>query len=222
MIRWLNNLALRAKKMSTGEVIGLAAMISLITFVAWLSLAVVVWGVLQLLGVRFNLWDMLEAVSTALAVAQFLGGGVMALVQLTESTDNRNLSIYNDVFEKMMSDENIEARRWIYQQLPPNPREGISQLDPIGQGHVKRVLNSFDHLGFLVDEDWVTSEPVIHWVSPMVVKVWAKLGPYIDYEIARRNEPDYYVAARRLAERCAELRRVRVPGEGITWLDDAL
>lgn len=222
MINWLNNLSKRAKKMSTGEVIWLAAMISIVTFVGWISLAIIVWGIFQLIGVRFNLWDMLEAVSTALAVAQFLGGGIMALVQLTESVDNRNLSIYNDVFDKMSSDEAIEARRWIYLNLPPNPEEGLSKLDPVGQAHVKHTLNTFDHLGFLLEQDWVTAEPVIHWVSPMVVKVWEKLGPYIEYEVQRRREPDYYQSARELAHRCGEWRRTRIPDSQIVWVDNAL
>jgi hypothetical protein len=222
MRKWLDALAKRAKKMSTGEIIGLAATISLVTFVFWVSLAVVVWGFFQVIGVRFSLWSMLEAISTAFAVAQFLGGGVVALVQLTESVDNRNLGIYNDVFAKMMSDENIEARRWIYLHLPPNPEEGLSGISAEGQAHVKHVLNSFDHLGFLLQQDWVTAGPVIHWVSPMVVKVWEKLGPYVEYEAARRREPDYYEAARELARHCAEWRRTRIPEGEITWVENAL
>src|SRR5687767_4983183 len=113
--RW----ARRIKKMSTAQVVSLAFTISISVFAIWTFLAALVWGALQILGVRFSYWEMLEAVSTAAAVAQVFGGGVVALVQLSESVDNRNLGIYNDVFEKMMSDENIEARRWIYQQLPP-------------------------------------------------------------------------------------------------------
>jgi hypothetical protein len=208
--------------MTTGQVVMLALTISVVTFVVWIGLAVVVWGFFRIIGVRFDLWGMLEAVSTAAAVAQFLGGGVVALVQMTESVDNRNLGIYNHIFEKMMSDENIEARRWIYQALPPNPEEGLSSLDPVGASHVKHVLNSFDHLGFLMQQDWVTAEPVIHWVSPMVVKVWEKLGPYVEYEAQRRREPDYYEAARQLAARCQDWRRIHVPGSQIVWVEHPL
>ncbi len=222
MKKWLEALARRAKKMSTAEVIGLAATISFVTFAAWVTLAVGVWGFFQALGVRFSLWDMLEAISTAFAVAQFLGGGIVALVQLTESVDSRNLNVYNDVFAKMMSDENIEARRWIYLHLPDNPEQGLASLDPVGQAHIKHILNSFDHLGFLLQQDWVTADPVIHWVSPMVVKVWEKLGPYVEYEARRRGEPDYYEAARELARRCIEWRRIKVPGASITWVENAL
>jgi len=222
MQRLIEDWAKRIKKMSTAQVVGLALSISIFTFLAWMVLTTIVWGFFQSIGVRFDLWQMLEAVSTAAAVAQVFGGGVVALVQLTESVDNRNLSIYNDIFEKMMSDENIEARRWIYQKLPPNPQQGISNLSPEGQSHVKHVLNTFDHLGFLVQQDWVTADPVILWVSPMVVKVWDKLGPYIEYERQRRREPDYYESARLLAEHCQQRRKLKVPDSEIVWLNDAL
>jgi hypothetical protein len=215
-------LAKKIKKMSTAQVVGLAAGISAGVFIVWMTLTTLVWGILQLAGVRFSLWEMLEAVSTAAAVAQVFGGGVVALVQLTESVDNRNLGIYNDVFEKMMSDENIEARRWIYQQLPPFTPQGMSALSADDRQAVKRVLNSFDHLGFLVQQDWVTAEPVVHWVSPMVVKAWDKLGPYVDHETQRRREPDYYEAARMLAKVCQEWRRTHIPETEIVWAKDSL
>jgi hypothetical protein len=216
--RW----AKRIKKMSTAQVVSLAFTISISVFAIWIFLTGIVWGTLQIFRVPFSYWEMLEAVSTAAAVAQVFGGGVVALVQLTESVDNRNLGIYNAVFEKMMSEDNIEARRWIYQELPPLSERGMSVIDPKGQVHIKRVLNTFDHLGFLMEQDWVTAEPVVHWVSPMVVKVWEKLGPYIEHEVRRRNEPDYYESARSLADRCKKWRVQQGHDRETVWLGDAL
>jgi hypothetical protein len=215
-------LAKRMKKMSTAQIVTMALTISVATFLIWILLAVIVWGFLHLIGFRFSLWEMLEAVSTAAAMAQVLGGGVVALVQLTESADSRNLSIYKDVFANMMSEQSMEARRWIYQELPADPRTGVNTLTPEGRAHIKHVLNSFDHLGFLMKQDWVTAEPVVDWVSPMVVKTWEKLGPYVDYEIQRRQEPDYYVSARDLARHCQERRQSHVPNAKIVWLDTAI
>jgi hypothetical protein len=60
-------------------------------------------------------------------------------------------------------------------------------------------------------------------VNPIVVKTWAKLGPYVTYEAERRGEPDYYEAARALAKECVEWRLANVEGEiAPTWLSDAL
>ena len=218
----LEQWAKRIKKMSAAQVVSLAFTISVSVFAIWSFLALIVWGVFQIIGVRFNYWQMLEAVSTAAAVAQVFGGGIVALVQLTESVDNRNLSIYNAVFEKMMAEDNIEARRWIYQELPPLSEKGMSVIDEKGQKYIKRVLNTFDHLGFLMEQDWVTAEPVVHWVSPMVVKTWEKLGPYVENEIRRRSEPDYYESARALADRCKKWRVQQGLDKNITWLGDAL
>ena len=60
------------------------------------------------------------------------------------------------------------------------------------------------------------------WMNPMIVKAWNKLGPYVDYEAERRNEPDYYQSARELAQECLAWRETHVPNSQITWLDDAL
>jgi hypothetical protein len=124
-----------------------------------------------------------------------------------------------------MSEENIEARRWIYVNLGDDPQAGIESIDPVGQKHVKTVLNSLDHLGFLMEQDWITAEgeeAIVKWVSPFVVKVWARLEPYISYEGQRRHEPDYYGSIRNLAERCIAWRRANLPEAEIVWLKKAL
>ncbi len=60
------------------------------------------------------------------------------------------------------------------------------------------------------------------WMNPMIVKSWAKLGPYVEYESRRRNEPDYYQMANLLAQRCIKWREENVIGADIRWLTDAL
>lgn len=213
----------RIKSMPVEKVVGIAALYFVLAFIVWVGLIVGVWLLFRAIGVNFDLWSAMEAISTAAAVAQIVGGGLVLLVQMNESVDSRNLSAYNEIFERLMSDRNIAARRWIYINLPPDPQIGIAGLSEEGQEHVKLVLNSLDHLGFLITQDWVTSDAILQWVSPFVVKVWARIGPYVDYEARRRGEPDYYEAVRDLAERCIEWRRENVPGtEDIVWLKDAL
>ena len=60
------------------------------------------------------------------------------------------------------------------------------------------------------------------WINPMIVKAWSKLEPYVVYEAERRHEPDYYQAARELAQKCTTWREINLPDAEITWLDDAL
>jgi hypothetical protein len=213
------------QNMTTAQVVRTALLFSAISFTTWIGACVVLWSILRNAGIQTDFWAMLEAVSTAAAVAQFLGGGVVALWQLRDSVDSRNLSIYNDIFEKLMSDRDIESRRWIYINLPDTPEQGVAGLSAEGQTHVKQVLNSLDHLGFLLEQDWITKDAedaIIKWVSPFVVKIWAKIGPYIDYEAQRRNEPDYYASIRFLAQRCIDWRAKNIPSAEIVWLKDAL
>ena len=213
------------QNMTTGQVVRRAIIIAIFSLIGWVVLCFILWVGLRTFGFEVDYWAMLEALSTAAAVAQFLGGGIVALRQMRDSVDSRNLSTFTEIFNRLMSDQEIEARRWIYTQLPDDPAAGMGNISREGQEHIKHVLNSFDHLGFLLEQDWITREAenaVIKWVSPMMVKVWAKLGPYVDYESRRRSEPDYYENVRFLAKRCQQWRAQFVPDSPVNWVKDAL
>lgn len=216
MIQWL-------KHQSSGKVVLAAGALSLAAFVV----AVLVVWLFWLLAspsrvIEWDLWNMFEGLASTAAFATVIGGGVVILAQLVETVDSRNRAVYNEVFQRMMRDEEIEARRWIYLELPGDPEQGIASLSPEGQRHVKLVLNSFDHLGFLLKQDWITDAGIIEWVSPIVVKTWEKLGPYVEYEARRRGEPYYYFAARHLADRCREWWQKNRSDAPINWIEKAL
>lgn len=215
------------KRMPAGGIVIFATVLS-IAICALLGVgAYLLWNGLRISDPNADLWAILEAIATAAAFSVAVGGGLMLLAQLTEAVDSRNLTIFNDIFERLASDRNIEARRWIYQNLPDNPGQGLASLSEEGRQTVKYVLNSFDHLGFLIQQDWVSGEAedaIVGWVSPFVTKTWEKLGPYIDYEVAQRpEEPDYYEAVRYLAEKCIAYRKTLLGRDPkTTWRDDAL
>jgi len=77
-------------------------------------------------------------------------------------------------------------------------------------------------VAFLTQAGWIPEEMIMPWMNPMIVKAWARLEPYVDYESQRRNEPDYYEHARVLAERCQAWRAKHLPEAEITWVDGAL
>jgi hypothetical protein len=56
----------------------------------------------------------------------------------------------------------------------------------------------------------------------MIAKSWAKLGPYVEYERGRRNEPYYYEKVGGLAERCRQWRVEHLEDAKINWVKDAL
>jgi len=132
------------------------------------------------------------------------------------------MEVADRLFRHINSPEEVEARRWIFENLPPNPEEGVRALTPEGQDAVKRVLNSLDRVAFLTQAGWIPEEMIMPWMNPMIVKAWTKLEPYVRYEGERRREPDYYEHARTLAERCLVWRAENLPEAEITWIDDAL
>jgi hypothetical protein len=212
MGRWL-------KRQRAGVHILTAFLLAVVVFILWYAAIRRVWLFNSpLRTVEWDLWSMLEGLSSAAAFAAVVGGGLVALLQLIESVDSRHLGVFNDVFERMMDDAEVEARRWIYLELPKDPKQGIASLTDEDRQRIKRVLNSFDHLGLLLKQDWVTDDGIIRWVSPIVIKTWDKLGPYVAYECEQREEPYYYEAAQYLAQRCAEWWEKSRRGD-IKWLD---
>jgi hypothetical protein len=166
--------------------------------------------------------DMTEAIATAVAAAAVFGGAVLAYRELSEVGSSRHMAVADRLFEELNSKESVAARRWIFQNLPPDPGAGLEALSPEGRDAIKHVLNSFDRVAFLTQTGWIPDGLVMPWMNLMVVKTWVKLGPYVEYESRRRNEPDYYLQVCRLAERCTAWRAERLPDSRITWIENAL
>lgn len=196
--------------------------ITAVGLAVWLGIQVFLWLFLSILNVNTSLWALIEALSTAVAAAAVVGGAFVASRELSELANVRHMEVADKLFNELNSPDNIAARRWVFQNLPDDPKEGLRTLTPEGRAHIKRVLNSLDRVAFLTQSNWIPEEMVMPWMNPMIVKVWVKLGPYVEYERRRRNEPEYYQVARRLAERCIAWRKKHVQESDIIWLPDAL
>ena len=199
-----------------------AFVISVIAFILWMALLTVLRLVLRATGAAGGFWAMTEALSDAATAAGVVGAGYLAHRQLAEMASTRHTDAADRLFEELNSDENVSARRWIYQNLPVAAGEGIASVPPEGRLAIKRVLNSLDRAAFLTQQGWIPEETIMPWINPMVVKSWARLESIVDDESKRRHEPDYYEHARRLAERCMAWRAANHPDAEITWLGDAL
>jgi hypothetical protein len=196
--------------------------ITLAGFFLWLGWLFFLWLFLQVWGASVDFWAMTEALSTAVAAAAVLGAGFVAYRELSEVASSRHMGVADRLFEELNSPENIKARRWVFQNLPEDPREGIPSLTDEGRAALKQVLNSLDRVAFLTQAGWIPDEMIMPWMNPMVVKAWTKLEAYVDYESQRRSEPDYYRHARQLAERCRAWRAKHLPDTKIRWIEDAL
>jgi hypothetical protein len=206
----------------SGKTFTLIVLITSGAFILWLGLLFGLWWTLKALGGSYDLWAIIEALSTALAAAAVFTAGFIAYRELSEISNSRTLEVADRLFEELNSEEIIEARRWIFHNLKADPKEGISSMSPEGRAAIKRVLNSLDRVAFLTQSGWIEEDLVMPWMNPMIVKSWARLKSYVEYERERRHEPDYYQSASRLAERCVAWREKYVPRAEITWVEDAL
>lgn len=196
--------------------------ITLVGLILWLGSLLILQLILRLVGLPSDYFAIVEALSTAVTAAAVLGGGYLAYHELNEQAIIRYMQVADRLFEQLNSSENIAARRWIFQELPQDPEEGLASLSDEGRDAVKTVLNSLDRVAFLTQAGWIPDDMIMPWMNPMIVKVWVRLEPYVDFESQRRHEPDYYEQARELAQRCIAWREQHLPDAKITWLDDAL
>ena len=188
----------------------------------WLIGLLLLWGLLQWVGIDTNFWVMMEALSTATAIAALIVAGYIAYRELGEIANTRHMEVADRLFEELNAEDNIAARRWIYHNLPDDAEANIASLTAEGKENVKSVLNSLDRVAFLTQAGWIPEKMVMPWMSTMVVKAWSKLEPYVEYESERRGEPEYYVNVRSLSKQCIAWRAMNLPKSEITWVEDAL
>jgi hypothetical protein len=177
---------------------------------------------------------LLEGIMSLVSVAFILGGSVFALreyitseiQQRREELDREEeekkvaFNVYREIFDRLMSPEDVEARRWIINNIPKqedgeDEQEWVAQVKliihqrpqnwegaPPGQEHLKRVLNTFDFVGFAAGHYWPINDELLAWMSAPIAKAWERIGAYVENESKERHEPDYYRAARELGQRC--------------------
>lgn len=184
----------------------------------WLAVNYLLWRVFGQFEIFSNFWAMLEALSTAVTAAAILSAGLVANEEIKEANRTRHLSVMENLFQELNSEEHINARKWIYKKLPSTSEE-LDRLRSKDRHKMKLVLNSIDKLAFLTQSDLIPVELIMPWVNPMVVKSWEKLGPVVRAVRAERKEPDYYIDAENFAEICIEWRKKLYPQEQSEWVE---
>jgi hypothetical protein len=178
-------------------------------------------------------WGLLEGITGLATLCLVIGGLVFAYIEyrrsaIQESRESAQSSfhIYQEMYDKLTDTEATGARRWIILNLPTledmggdrdawlarttellNGRtEGNTEMRPPGQEHLKHILNVFDFIGFVDNHYWTFEEELVEWMNPVVAKVWERVHHYVEAEAERRQEPDYYQAARELGNQCLQWR----------------
>jgi hypothetical protein len=202
--------------------LGIFFVITIVGFILWVGGLLFIWSILKILGFSTDPWAMISAFSTAIAATAVFSAGFIAYRELSEVASSRHLDVADRLFEELNSPKNIEARRWIFVNLPDNPEDGIRTLTTEGHAAVKQVLNSLDRVAFMTQAGWIPDDIIMPWMHPMVAKAWVKLEPYVIYERKRRNEPYYYQKVSELAERINLWRQKNLVDATIKWVEDAL
>ena len=200
----------------------LFVLITALAFLLWIGGLLAVWWFFKAHAIQSDYWLMVESLSTAVTAAAVFSAGFIAYNELAEAAKSRHMDIADRLFDELNAADAVEARRWIFQNLPADPEAGLRTLTPDGQAAVKAVLNSLDRVAFLTQPGWIPEDLVMPWMHPMIYKAWEKLEPYVLYERERRNEPYYYRQVGELGQRCLAWRAKHLPDTPVRWVKNAL
>ncbi|MFL7868779.1 MAG: DUF4760 domain-containing protein [Anaerolineales bacterium] len=201
------------------KTIGVFFIVTLVVFLIWIFSIFFISRIFDLLALSDNLYVAIEALSTALAVATVFGAGYFAIQELSESSKTRYMEIADKLFNELNSEENIKARKTVYQLSPFNPDISLS---PHQRESIKKVLNSLDRVAFLTQKGWIPDEIIMPWLHPMIAKSWDKLEPYVNYQRNLRGESYYYEHASELAQRCFAWRQKNRIQNQVNYVNDEI
>jgi hypothetical protein len=196
--------------------------ITILVLAAWFSFLLLLHRLFLRAGVPADFWPIAQSITGSVTAAAILVGSVIGFFQLRHAAASRYLAVADRLFEELNSPPQVEARRHIFRSLPDRSGTGVAELDERGRAAIKTVLNSLDRVAFLTQSGWIPDDMVMPWMSPMVVKAWSRLAPFVAEERERRREPDFYQRVEELAGRCSGWRKEHLGEAEIVWLRDAL
>ena len=201
------------------KTIGIFIIVTLVVFLLWVISAFLIWRLFDSLALSDNIYVAIEALSTALAVGTVFGAGYFAIQELSESSKTRYMEIADKLFIELNSQENIQARKTVYQLGAFNPDASLNLQQ---RQAIKKVLNSLDRVAFLTQKGWIPDEIVMPWMHPMIAKSWDKLEPYVIFQRNQRGESYYYEHASELAQRCFAWREKNQIQNQVNYIDEEI
>jgi hypothetical protein len=178
-------------------------------------------------------WNLLEGFASVLSLALLAGGLTFALTEYistenAKQTEKAKLSydIYKAIFDKLTAPEQEAARRWILSNITIKKDDeditvwykqthakimkttrGNKDGLPDGQEAVKITLNCFDYIGFIAVHYWDIEDDSLDWISAPIVKVWRRIGPYVEHVRTLRSSNEYYISAEHIGRLCIKWRQ---------------
>ncbi len=110
--------------------------------------------------------------------------------QFTQQKKEHRLHETLTMFEKLQREEMVEARRYIYENLP----ETIERLDDrqliIHIQKTEKTFIAFTHVSYLLQEEYIDKEPILENYWAVIWKCWKK-GEGIIAWIRKRRGDEY-------------------------------
>jgi hypothetical protein len=170
-------------------------------------------------------WALLEGFSSLIGLVLLLAGVFFAAREYIRQESQISFQVYEAIHSRITDPAEEAARRWIIINIQPlesseskdewltKTKEkifasstGADQAIPEGQHSIKKVLNTLDYFGFVAEHYINVEGPLLEWMSAPIAKVWERIWPYVEVEREKRGEPDYYLSASYIGNKCLEWR----------------
>jgi len=220
-------------------------LIALVVSIVIISIGLVLFPLTTTLPAHVD-WGLLEGITSLFTLAIIIGGLVFAYFEHTQASVQRgresaqaSFNLYKEIDQRLNDPLAIEARRWIIINVPTLDQMGGDEADwlkkvkqilnettgeldnerPMGKEYLKQILHCFDFIGFVALHYWSMENELVEWMSPLIGKIWMRVGAYVEDEALRRNEADFFRAARDFGNYCLQWRREHYPDSKI--IEDA-
>ena len=109
--------------------------ITALGFLFWIGGLFIFWLLLNLFGATVDFWAMVKSLSTAVAAATVLSAGFIAYRELRAQDISRYIEVADKLYNELNSQENIDARRWVFNNLPSDPKSGLLDMTDEGRDY---------------------------------------------------------------------------------------
>ena len=146
-------------------------------------------------------WDAITAISTgALAIIAF-AALIYAKKQLDAFHQENQISHLIDLVNQFSAEPTVTLRKQLASaRLDGSFHLTIKNLDPQKPPYqLHEILNFFEHMGYLLDGNYITLEGVSTEFHYWIFRLWDDAKPLIDLD--RRENPVYYKHLTKMVER---------------------
>ena len=136
-------------------------------------------------------WQKLYTIVNCIYVFLVLVTLIYVIMQVLEMKRNRKLQSAVLIFEELKSTINREARKKLYKKVPNDISDLRDEYLEKYLDIVQEAVLSFDRIGYLIQEGYMDSDPILKLCWRLIWRSWKKSENIINWVREKRGELMY-------------------------------